>query len=157
MTGRLVALLGLALTLAACGPVTVFYRPDATVARLNTDRTECEVQALRDAPVANQVRQGAPYFVPRDRFCDSRGRCHIAGGYWVPGEIYTVDVNEDLRGRVYQQCMGTRGYTEVRLPRCPQSVARTVPVTSETTMPRITQQSCVIRTGSGTYQIVNAG
>ena len=44
------AALLLASALAACGPVAVYYRAGADVARRDADLLNCEVSALRDAP-----------------------------------------------------------------------------------------------------------
>ncbi|WP_405116319.1 hypothetical protein L0Z64_10165 [Phaeobacter sp. BS23] len=41
--------------MAACGPVPVYYRAGADVARRDADLLSCEVSALRDAPVATQI------------------------------------------------------------------------------------------------------
>ncbi|MEM7321144.1 MAG: hypothetical protein AAF408_19230, partial [Pseudomonadota bacterium] len=67
--------------LVSCGPLSMYYRTGVTVTRQQTDLTECEVAALRDAPVANQIRQGPPVFYPGDRYCN-RGHCWRTGGYW---------------------------------------------------------------------------
>ncbi|MFL4471036.1 hypothetical protein ACERZ8_14515 [Tateyamaria armeniaca] len=114
------------LSLSGCLPVSTYYAEGVSAAQLMRDDTRCDVQALREAPVANQTRQGAPRFVPH-RVCDAAGQCYNRGGYWVPGDIYTVDVNADLRKRVKALCMADRGYRPVELPACRQGVAQAAP------------------------------
>jgi hypothetical protein len=146
-------LTGAAFTLAACAPLSIYYRPGASVARMQTDQLQCEVGALKQAPVANQVRQRPPIFYPGGRFCDSAG-CYYTPGIWVDGGYYTVDVNADLRGRVEQQCMGSKGYQPVTLPLCSQSIKSQVVAQQTRTLPPLSEQSCSIRYDDGSWQIV---
>jgi len=143
------------LVLSGCLPVSTYYAEGVSLAQLERDNTRCDVQALRAAPVANQTRQGAPRYVPR-RVCDAAGNCYDRGGYWVPGEIYTVDVNAGLRTRVKALCMGDRGYRPVELPACPQAVARAAPPGPSPVLPRLNPNSCAIRTDGG-IRIVTRG
>lgn len=145
----------LPLLLCGCLPVSTYYAEGVSAARLDRDNTQCDVVALRDAPVANQTRQYPSRFVPR-RVCDASGQCYNRGGYWVPGEIYTVDVNKDLRGRVKALCMGDRGYRPVELPACPQGVAQAAPPGPSPVLPRLNANSCAIRTDGG-LRIVTQG
>lgn len=148
--------LALLVLLTACGPLSIFYKPGASVARMQSDQTNCEVDALKKAPVANQVRQRPPIYIPGNRFCNENG-CYTAPGYWVDGGIYTVDVNADLRGRVLAQCMAQKGYRPVEIPACPSSVASSVPPAQTTKLPTLTQNSCAIRNRDGSWQIVTRG
>lgn len=141
--------------LAACGPVNMYYRPGVDVGRLNADQTLCEVQALKDAPVANQIRQRPPVYIPGPHRCDSAGNCVRYPGHWVSGGFYTVDVNADLRRRVQDMCMAQKGYEPVSLPVCPQSVERAAPRQSTRRLPQLTETSCIIRYDDGAWQIVN--
>lgn len=145
----------LALALAGCGPLTLYHRPGVSVSRMQADSTECEVQALRDAPVANQVRQRPPIYFPGNRVCDGSGNCWVRPGYWAGGELYTVDVNRDLRARVTDMCMARRGYRPVSLPPCPGAVRAAVPARQTTVLPELTPKTCVIRYDGGGWQIVN--
>jgi hypothetical protein len=151
---NVLAMLGL---LSACGPVSFYYKPGVSVARQQTDLTNCEVAALRDAPVATQIRQGAPTYYPGERYCDSRGRCFYRPGYWIEGPIYTVDANSNLRDRVLAQCMAGRGYAPVSLPRCASGVAQSTPRQAMTTLPPLGQTSCIITHRDGSWQIVTPG
>ncbi len=141
---------------ASCSPLSLYYKPGASVAQLQIDTTNCEVQALRDAPVANQIRRSPPIFYPGRRYCDPNGRCYTSPGYWVDGPLYTVDVNEGLRERVTNQCMAQKGYAPASIPQCPQAVATAAPVSSTKTLPQLTENSCVIKNRDGSWQIVNA-
>jgi hypothetical protein len=144
----------LALLLAACAPLRIYHKPGVPVPQWRSDTTTCEVQALRDAPVATQTRQEPPVFVPPRQICNSSGDCRLTGGYWYPGEIYTVDVNAGLRNRVETQCMAQRGYVPVEIPRCPDGVS----VRGRTTvLPELGANACFVRFDDGGIAIVNRG
>ncbi|UWR97568.1 hypothetical protein K4K99_07185 [Phaeobacter inhibens] len=139
--------------LAACGPVPVYYRVGADVARRDADLLSCEVSALRDAPVATQIRQHPPIYRPGGEICRN-GRCYHRTGYWEDGGIYTVDVNADLRKRVEQSCMASKGYQPIAVKRCPQSVADAVGTRRASTLPALTQTSCAIARRGQSPQII---
>lgn len=143
--------------LAACLPLDLYYREGVSVARMQADQTQCEVRALRDAPVASQIRRRPPVYVPPERVCDAQANCVTRPGYWVEGEIFTVDVNADLRARVADQCMIARGYRATTIPACPQSVANAAPPAATRILPPLSGNSCVIRNRGGTWQIVTRG
>lgn len=152
---RRILFAGLAvLPMVGCMPLDTYYKAGASVSRMERDRTTCEVRALRDAPVASQLRRGAPIFIPPERYCDSNGNCTVYGGYWEPGPLYTVDVNADLRQRVEMQCMMDRGYLEVSLPPCPAQLAKATPPARTTVFPNLTETACVIRNSDKSWQIV---
>ena len=141
--------------LAACGPVSTYYKPGVSVSRLDTDRTNCQVSALSKAPVANQIRREPPIFVQGRVICNKRGQCARQPGYWVEGDIYTVDVNAGLRDRVTDMCMAEKGYEPVSIPRCSQNVVQAAQPRQTVTLPTLTQSSCVIPYKDGRFQIVN--
>lgn len=138
-----------------CFPVSAYYAEGVTVAKRDRDELDCDVAALRDAPVANQTRQSAPIYVPQRR-CDRHGRCY-GGGYWVPGDVYTVDVNASLRKRVKAQCMADRGYRPVEIPICPAGVANAAAPGKTTVLPPLGPKSCAIRNDDGSLLIVTQG
>ena len=136
----------LLLPLAACDDLSLYYKSGATVQRMQVDQVDCEVQALRDAPVRTVVRRTPATWIPARRICDANGNCTTRGGYWEPGQVYTEDVNRGLRARVETLCMARRGYERVTLPGCPQSVrAAAGPATQTTRLPPLSDRSCVIR------------
>jgi len=135
----------------------MYYQPGLSIAKAENDTLDCEVAALRDAPVANQVRQAPGFFVPRTRSCTASGACYYRGGYWEPGPIYSVDVNAGLRPQLTDRCMAQKGYAPVSIPACPQSVADAAPARATTTLPQLSANSCSIRNSDGTVQIVNQG
>ncbi|WP_189681323.1 hypothetical protein [Seohaeicola zhoushanensis] len=139
---------------AACAPLSIYYRPGVSVARLDTDRTACEVSSLRDAPVANQIRENPPIFVPGRQVCVPNGACTTYPGYWRSGGFYTVDVNSGLRARLMDQCMGRKGYQPVTIPRCESAVAQAVPPGATKVLPKIDEKSCAVMNRDGTWQIV---
>lgn len=155
---RLLTMLGLAgVVLAACGPLSIYYRPGVTVSRMQNDQLNCEVSALRDAPVATQIRQRPPIFFPGRRWCDASGACYSQPGYWVDGGVYTVDTNADLRARVLNQCMAQKGYQPVDVPPCPVSVVNAATPGQTSKLPPLTPASCVIKNNDGSWQIVDRG
>ncbi|MBK0327063.1 hypothetical protein I5535_07130 [Rhodobacteraceae bacterium F11138] len=133
------------LLVGACGPLSIYYRPGVEVSRLESDTTRCQVIALRDAPVANQIRQSPPMYMPYYGY---------GGGYWAGGGIYSVDVNAELRARVLNMCMAEKGYQPVNVPRCSDAVARQVPFDPTQTLPSLSRNSCAIPYRDGTWQIV---
>ncbi|TDE38360.1 hypothetical protein [Antarcticimicrobium sediminis] len=147
-------LICVALLLATCAPMSLYYRPGVSVARMQTDTTRCEVRALKQAPVATQIRQYPPTFVPGVRHCNAKGECWTRPGHWVDGAIYSVDVNSGLRARVMQLCMSEKGYDPVSLPICPVEVRKATPPGVTTVLPRLSKNACVIRNQDGSWQIV---
>ncbi|MBY6042732.1 hypothetical protein [Phaeobacter italicus] len=143
MRNHMFAGLSLAMLLAGCGPVPVYWKDGAEVSRRDADLLACEVEALKDAPVANQIRQRPPVFYPGREIC-RQGRCYRTAGYWEDGEIYTVDVNADLRKRVELSCMAAKGYQSVALKRCPQKLADQLATYQSRTLPPIGPASCAI-------------
>lgn len=142
---------------ACAAPLSIYYRPGVSVSRMQTETTNCQVAALKDAPVANQVRQRPPVYFPGRQYCNAGGGCWYAPGYWVDGGIYTVDVNRDLRNQVEAQCMAKKGYRPVSLPNCSANVKAAAPPAATSTLPQISQNSCVIRYDNGSWQIVTPG
>lgn len=145
----------LSLPLAACSELSIYYKEGASVSRMQTDTTDCQVAALKDAPVANQVRQSAPIYFPGRTICNSAGQCYQTPGYWEPGRIYTVDVNAGLRGQVEAQCMARRGYSPVTLQPCKQNVKSQVPQQRTTKLPQLTSGSCFVGFEDGSFQIIS--
>ncbi|MEW2913510.1 hypothetical protein [Leisingera sp. JC11] len=143
------ALLALA---AACGPLPVYYKQGAEVSRLQSDELTCATQALKDAPVANEIRQHPPVYYPGRQVCHG-GNCYYRPGYWVDGGIYTVDVNKPLRRRLEKSCMASKGYQQIALKRCTQRSAaapagpRLAPLTEASCAQRNRDGSVIIRTG----------
>ncbi len=140
----------LLIALAACTPVSVFYKQDAPVERQQTDLLDCRVDSLAKAPVATELRQGPPRFIPGYRSCNSKGDCVYRGGYYVRGEVYSVDVNASLRRDLLTQCMAVKGYQPVALPRCTAGAS----VITTGRMPALSEKSCVFKDDAGRWQIV---
>lgn len=147
-------LFGAGLALAACAPLTLYHRPGASVARMQTDQLNCEVRALKDAPVASEIRQRPPVFFPGRQICNGLD-CFYRPGYWLDGGIYTVDVNQDLRGRVQDRCMAQSGYQPVTVALCNAAVKSAVTPGQTRTLPTLTPTACSIRYDDGSWQIVN--
>ena len=143
------------LVLASCAPLEIYHREGVPVTRMQSDLLACEVSALADVPVSNQVRREPPRYIPSRRICKADGSCYTRGGYYIPGEVYTVDVNLGLRERAEQQCMVDKNYLPATLPNCPNAVFRAAPKGATQVLPRLTSQSCAIRYTDGTWQIVN--
>lgn len=153
-TNRLLLILALG-ALAGCDTsLSTFYKPGVAVTSLERDQTQCEVQALRDAPVANEARQDPPTFYPGRRICNSNGQCYREPGYWIPGRFYTVDVNAGLRNRVLTQCMADKGYQPVTIPACAPAVKQAVAPKQTSTLPTLAPNTCVIKYDGGAWQLV---
>ncbi len=152
---RVFLTLGVVAVLAGCLPLSIYHREGVSVAKMQSDKTTCEVAALRDVPEARQWRRGPSQYIPGPRICDAAGNCRYGPGYYVPGALYTVDANAGLRARVMDQCMAQKGYTEVSLPPCSAAVARAAPPGATRVLPKLTSTSCVIRNQGGSWQIVS--
>jgi hypothetical protein len=143
------------LLLTGCSTsLSIYHREGAVVSRMQNDLLNCEVSALADVPVSTQIRRGPPEYYPGYRVCQNDGRCYYRGGYFFPGEVYTVDGNLGLRKRVLQQCMANQGYSPVTVPNCPNAVRSKVPVAATQVLPQLSEQSCAIRNDDGSWQIV---
>lgn len=145
------------LAVSGCAPLQIYYRAGVDIQKLEADQLQCEVQALKDAPVAPQTRLTPPRYIPPRTHCDTQGNCVTKGGFFLPGEIYTVDANADLRVRVERQCMAQRGYQPTSIPLCPPDVAQRVPPGKTRILPALSDQSCAIRNQDGSFQIVTHG
>jgi hypothetical protein len=119
---RIISFSVVLLGLASCGPLPVYYNATRDQAHTSSDTLACQVKALNEAPVANEIRHRAPSYYPGTRHC-SQGSCWSRPGYWVDGGSYTVDLNQGLRSRVEQSCMEQKGYSRVELPRCTKEQA----------------------------------
>lgn len=121
---RVLAALGAGLVLSACGPrnIDYAYRGNTTVAQHDRDSLRCEVEATQRIPPNIQTRRTPVFYTPIQTTCQEVGtqtQCTTSGGEMRGGEIYTVDVNEDLRAEVETQCMRDLGYQFVTVPTCP--------------------------------------
>jgi hypothetical protein len=148
------SLFGAVLTLTACAPLSIYYRPGVSVSRMQNDQINCQVSALAKAPVANQVRQRPPIYFPGQQYCTASG-CYNSPGYWVSGGYYTVDTNKILRGNVEVQCMGGKGYQPVSVPLCSPGIKSSVAPAQTRTLPTLGENACSIRYDDGSWQIVN--
>lgn len=153
----LVHLLVPLMVLTACGPLSLYYREGESVSQMQKETTQCQVQALKEAPVANQVRQSPPTYWPGRTYCDGRGRCYRSGGWWQPGQIYTVDVNQSLRNNIEAQCMAQKGYRPVSLPPCRENLKSRVTLARTTTLPPLSTESCFVKFDDGSFQIITPG
>ena len=144
------------LLLSACAPLTIYHQTGVEVAKMETDLLACQVEGLDQAPVASQLRRGAPRYVPGYRHCSSSGQCYRRGGYYIPGEVYTVDTNAPLRRKLENQCMSQQGYRRDEIPDCPLGTTTAQAATATQKMPPLSEKSCAIRGNGGRWQIVEA-
>ena len=158
MRTRVLLVLGSILLAVACSPLSVYYKQGGSVERLKRDQLMCETRALNEAPVSTVVRQGPPRYYPGGRYCNGSGNCYRRGGFWVPGEVYSTDVNRSLRSRIEAQCMADRGYQPIEIQRCSQGTASASTDTSRSdVLPPLTENSCAIRYDDGSIEIISAG
>jgi hypothetical protein len=147
-------LLILPLVATSCVPLSTYYRAGVSPARLQSDTTNCDVRALRDAPVVLKTQVSPPVWVPPRQTCSAANVCTTSPGYYQPGNVYQVDVNKSLRSRVTSQCMAAKGYTPAQIQPCKNGSA-TVPATGAATLPPLTDRSCFLRNSDGTLRILN--
>ena len=152
---RPLAALAALVTLAACAPLDIWYKPGVSVAASEDRLLSCRTQAAQKIPVNTQVRRTPVQIVPR-RICNSDGNCQIFYDR-IGGETIVFDANEGLRDDVVAQCMRRAGYSPVSIPPCPDSVRAAAPPGRTETLPRLTDNACVIRNRDGSWQIVNRG
>ena len=114
MTHRLKTMVSFMAVLAGCAPLDTYYKPGATVANMQRTTTECAVSALEKVPPSTQLVRDPPQFVPPHQRCNSQGQCHVTPGYFVPGAVYEIDPNAQLRRRVVGQCMADAGFDPVQ-------------------------------------------
>ena len=150
------AIIAAILTATGCAPLTLYYKPGAEVSRMQTDSLLCETQALKDAPVASEIRQNPPVFFPGRQICNGTD-CYTGPGYWAEGSIYTVDVNRGLRTRIEQNCMANKGYQLTQLKICTPSIEQAAQPGQTTRLPSLSENSCAIRNKDGSFQIVEPG
>lgn len=151
---RVPFLICLVLTLAGCLPTNVYYREGAPVSGVERDRTQCDVNALREVPVRTLTRYIPPTYSYR-QICNGTGACRTIRVVVSPGRWERYDANEGLRARVAKQCMADQGYQKVSLKPCPPEVVEATVITATRVQPPLTENSCAIRIKGGKYQIVN--
>ena len=153
---RFVGLLSLSIFfLSACTPLTIYHRDGVAVSRMQSDLLDCQVGALEDAPVSSQLRRGPPRYIPSYRYCPHAGSCYRRGGYYYPGEVYSVDVNASLRSQLENRCMASQGYKRVELPNCPAGTKAPDGQVQSRTLPPLSENTCAIRGENGSWRIVD--
>ena len=103
------------------GPTAFYLQQDTTAGRTQSDITRCEVEAVNTVPTANVQTVSPVYRTPDQTTCQETAlgiRCTTTPGTTYGGNVSTFDQNADLRSRVLNQCMASRGYSLVTLPHC---------------------------------------
>lgn len=136
--------------LAGCVPVEVYHKSGASLARLQSDETACQVSALKQVPV-NRMTRISPIRTLPQQICDRPGRCRVVYVEFG-GELETYDANAPLRKKVEAQCMADKGYAQVELPICTDNVPQTLPGK----VPPLSGASCAVRTKTG-YRVATPG
>lgn len=151
MTRTFLILGSVILGLSTCD-VGLQYREGTTFAQADRDDLDCDVRALKRYPVVLEsytVYKCEPDYVT----CDNDGNCRE-----VDGECEYITKQRDVNGPARfidaQACMTRKGYTDISLPICPDSVKERVTPTITRVMPRLTEDACVILWKDG-KQIVN--
>ena len=159
MLYRVAAGLAVTLTVVGCmptGPQMFYLRSNATPAERSSDMTYCEVAALQQVPRAMAIERTPTYTTPvyttpvstncygngYSAYCTSSGG-QTYGGQTYGGDLVSYDANLDLRERVQDQCMASRGYALASLPKCkPEQVngGRFYPASGP--MPDVRQIAC---------------
>lgn len=146
-------LLALVAAVTACGPIPVYHREGTDRGRVENDTLSCMTEALKQAPVANEIRHTPDRYYPGARHCVD-GKCWTRPGYWVQGTTYTVDVNLGLRKRLEQSCMAQKGYQQVPLQRCSQAEVGQRLASEPQRQPVLTEGTCVWRSPDGQLHIL---
>lgn len=149
------ALLVTALTaLAACAPLTVYYKQGASVVAMEQTLNQCEVEALRKVPPRILTRYIPPVTAPYTH-CDANGNCYTSRRTITPGRFERYDADEGLRERTARLCMAGAGYEKVSIKECdPDQITAARPLSATQTFPPLTEASCAIRLTSGRWKIV---
>lgn len=151
-----VPVLGLSLlVLSGCFPVDVYHKAGGSLQRQKSDLLSCQTRALREAPADTRVARTPTYYVPARQVCKQTAQglnCHVFGGYWEGGDLYSYDANELLRAKVQEGCMRTKGYNKVRLPRCERKQIAGAQVSAK--MPQLSAASCVAQGVGGGWVIL---
>lgn len=155
LTSKPALALALTAALSGCTPLSLFYKEGIAVNRMQSDEVNCEVRALRDAPVQNEVDITPAIRVPPSETCDAAGNCTVTPGYTIPAQVHVIDVNFALRLRVTKACMLNQGYQRVTIPACSQRISKAAPTAATRTLPQLGANSCVIRNRGGSWQILN--
>ncbi len=142
--------------LPGCLSKTIQYKQGVPVAQADRDALACRLKAEREVPVRMITRTIPGRYIPGHKVCTKPGECYITPGHLTPPQIISEDSNIGLRNQVALQCMADKGYQPVTLPPCPPSVAKSAPAGQTLVMPKLTQNSCVVRRGQS-WLIVEKG
>lgn len=132
----------------------ILYREGATTAQIDRARTDCTLEAQREAPVRTQTQILPGRWIPPRQTCDATGACVTTPGYQSFPEFVTVDANAGTRDLLVRQCLARRGIDPVTLPLCDAAAKSRATPGITRVLPPLTEASCVIPRGSGAYQIV---
>ena len=152
------ALLGaMFVLLAACAPLTVYYKQGASVSAMERTLNECKITALRKVPPRILTRYIPPTTAPYTH-CDANGHCYTFQRIITPGRYERYDANESLRFKTERLCMAGAGFEKVSIRECDAAqVAAARPLSATRTFPPLTEASCAIRLKSGRWKIVTPG
>ncbi|NCQ23465.1 MAG: hypothetical protein COW54_16830 [Rhodobacteraceae bacterium CG17_big_fil_post_rev_8_21_14_2_50_63_15] len=139
--------------LAACAPPTLYHKPGASPALIQSTLTSCEVAALREVP-----RDIRTVFIPAQYstlpFCNHFGACFPRTTMIQPARTESYDANAALRARVTDQCMAQAGFRPVSLRQCDPDQVRGADLPPDTAQPALGANSCALRLPSGQWRIV---
>ncbi|WP_306150938.1 hypothetical protein [Roseovarius sp. MMSF_3281] len=143
--------------LAACAPLTVYYKQGASVAAMEQTLNDCKISAIRKVPPRILTRYIPPTRAPYTQ-CDADGNCYTYYRITSPGRHERYDANEDLRRQTERLCMAGAGYEKVSIKECdPKQVENARPLSATRTFPPLTEASCAVRLKSGRWKIVTPG
>ena len=143
--------------LAACAPLTVYYKQGASVAAMERTLNKCKITALRKVPPRILTRYIPPTTAPYTR-CDASGNCYTFQRVITPGRYEHYDANESLRFETERICMAGAGFEKVRIKECESAQVQAArPLSATRTFPPLTEASCAIRLKSGRWKIVTPG
>lgn len=131
--------------------IPTLWKTGATPLERLSDDNACSLQALSAAPRSLSTTATPVFTTPSNVQCTTYGsitNCQQYGGQTLGGNQSIVDLNAELRERVYQQCMAEKGYASTNLPVC-SSDQRQFPIILKTSAvtPSASNVLCVTNEG----------
>ncbi len=142
----------LTLIMCSCAPVDLLYKPTVTNAQQDTDTKTCALQAANEVPANIQSRY-VPAVYRYEPVCNGTS-CYNRQILVIPARWEQYDANSGLRASATRQCMLSKGYGQISLPRCEENVSRGHKFPGNVQVPKITKQSCVVRDQSKVWRII---
>ena len=140
---------------AGCGEQTnpnyLYNKRPVTFTKKAKDMLDCEVKAAQSIPSRTQAYTTPSFTTPVSCYGYT---CY--GGQTIGGNTVMYDANNDLRDRVYNQCMEDKGYLRTSYP-IPECKAKQIPeghLRSNTIIRAPEPGACVVTSVAGKASVV---